>query len=414
MKENSSNKKIYLYYYLVVMIGYILTLASSSVRPGVIASVLMLGIYIQSLWEVLKNKQSIGKAVKAFNSIDILICMYFVYNLLSGIWCVKFGMPVSVWAGEFSTGILPMIFFFAGRTIGDDARERFYVLFALAVYLVGTIGLILYIWGPQFYLDYLYDLSLISKADVPTMRVRMLSVIGSILMGYTSVAGMLASAHIMLKEKKNIVKGSILLFLGMLFAFLSNQRSAMVVAILVLLYVNYLVFFTYKLLDKKFFFMEIGVGAAGFAGLCIVYFRAIMKVYYRLVSLPGAVGQRSDQWIGAINNMSNLWLGNGLGANGHRANGITHHLIADGGIAKLFVEMGIIGMSIFVFMMILCFKHSARNFKLCCMEIGIVAITLLQSIGSNILEFQLATPIFWFAIGVIASKINVEQAGHKK
>lgn len=409
MKEKlSSNKKIYMYYYLIVMLGYIFTLASSSIRPGIIASVLMLGIYIQSGFEVIKNKQSIKNAAKKINSIDILICMYFIYNLLSGIWCVKYGMPMSVWAGEFSTGILPMIFFFAGRTIEDEARERFYMLFALAVYLVGTVGLILYIWGPQFYLDYLYDLSLISKADVPTMRVRMLSVIGSILMGYTAAAGMLASAHIMLKEKKNIIKGSILLFLGMLFAFLSNQRSAMVVALLVLLYVNSLVFFTYKLLPKKYFFMEIGVIAAGFAGLCIIYFRAIMKVYYRLVSLPGAVGQRSDQWIGAINNMSNLWLGNGLGANGHRANGITQHLIADGGIAKLFVEMGIIGMAIFAFMMILCFKHSAHNFKLCCIEIGIVAITLLQSIGSNILEFQLATPIFWFAIGVIASKIREE------
>ena len=41
--------------------------------------------------------------------------------------------------------------------------------------------------------------------------------------------------------------------------------------------------------------------------------------------------------------MKSIWLGNGLGANGHRAIGYTEHLVADGGIAKLYVESGIIG-----------------------------------------------------------------------
>ena len=45
------------------------------------------------------------------------------------------------------------------------------------------------------------------------------------------------------------------------------------------------------------------------SGLCIVYFRAVLKIYYRLVSLPGAIGQRSDSWVSAANNMKNIWLG---------------------------------------------------------------------------------------------------------
>lgn len=401
MKENIN--KIYSWYYLIVILGYIMTLVSTLVRPGVIASVLLVLIYIQSFFEI-KNKK-----IK-LNTMDILALAYFLFNFFSGIWCVAYGMPVSVWAGEFSTGILTMIFYLVGRMMSETEKEGFYKKFILAVYLVCALGTILFIVAPQFYLDYLFNMNYISKADVPTMRIRMMSVIGSILVGYLSVSGMLASAYILLKNEGK--KGKLLLFLGLAFAFLSNQRSAMVVALLVLVYVNYLVFFTYKLLPVKIFIFECAGLAAGFVGVCLVYFKAVLKVYYRLVSLPGAIGQRSDQWIGAINNMNNLWLGNGLGANGHRAAGIAEHMIADGGLAKLFVEMGIIGTSIFVYLMILSFKYGMKNLKLNAAEIGIIGITLLQSIGSNILEFQLATPILWFAVGAIA--MGAESDAFKK
>ena len=67
--------------------------------------------------------------------------------------------------------------------------------------------------------------------------------------------------------------------------------------------------------------------------------------------------------------------------------------------------MGIIGTSIFIFMMILLFKKGSRKLLFCAAELGIVGITLLQCIGSNMLEFQLSTPIFWFAVGRCASVI---------
>lgn len=420
MKTNAlvkliTTKEIYPWYYMIVVVGYVLTLLSTSVHPGVIASALLVLLFVQQAISAASEFGAKDKA--ALNTIDLLAVIYFVYNLLSGVWCTRFGMPFSVWAGEFSTGIFTMVFYVAGRRCSDEKRDDFYEKFIWAVYLVGALGLVLFILAPKFYLDYLFNYNYISKADAPTMRIRMISVVGSILVGYLSVCGMLASSRILLKSVKNkfSIKGAVYMFMGLAFAFLSNQRSAMVVALLVLVYVNFLIFFTYHLLDKKWFVAEcIGIVLL-FAGICVIYFGAILKVYYRLVSLPGAIGQRSDQWIGAINNMCNLWLGNGLGANGHRAAGICEHLIADGGLAKLFVEMGILGTSVFVYMMILSFKYGLRNLRINAAEVGIVAITLLQSIGSNILEFQLATPIFWFALGVIArTSIKEENIPSKK
>lgn len=394
-------KKIRLseWYYLIVAVGYIMTLVSENIRPGIIASVLLVLVAGQ----LLLNRQPVFGG-----AIDYLMASYLLYNLLSGIWCVLYGMPVSVFFGEFSTAALTMVFYYVGRSMADAEVDGFYRKFIAAVLLIGLVGFLLYLLAPQWYLDYLFEYGYISKADAPTMRIRMISVIGSILMGYLAVAAMLASAHIILNSEGK--KGKALLFINCFLAFMSNQRSAMVVAVLVLVYVNYLIFFVFHMLPKKYFAMECaGLGAA-VAGLCIVYFQAILKIYYRLVSLPGAIGQRSDSWVGAMNNMKNIWLGNGLGANGHRAAGLQPYIVADGGLAKIFCEMGIIGTSIFIYMMILVFKKGSKNLRCCAAELGIVGITLLQCIGSNMLEFQLSTPIFWFAVGRCASLFAVEEA----
>lgn len=403
MENILNNKKlnISVWYYILIMLGYVLTLASGLVRPGVIATVLLIGIYIQMLF---------GKKITVNNTIDYLMVVFFAYNLLSGIWCVAFGMPVSIYAGEFVTGVLPVIFYFAGKSICDDI-EDFYKKFIIAVIFVGAVGLILFIWAPQFYLDYLFDHNYISKADVSTMRIRMISVIGSIQLGYIAVCGMCASASLMLKNECKKYKAAV--FICCLIAFLSNQRSAMFVAIAVLVYVNYLIFFTFKILPKKYFFLEIAGLSVGFIGLCVVYFKAVLKIYYRLVSLPGAVGQRSDQWVGAVNNMKNLWLGNGLGASGHRAVYLNDYIVADGGLVKMFCELGIIGASVFAFMMILVFKKGVKHIYECAGELAIIAVTLMQSIGSNILEFQIATPIFFFAVGRVVYFIYKDSSDGK-
>ena len=129
-----------------------------------------------------------------------------------------------------------------------------------------------------------------------------------------------------------------------------------------------------------------------------------MEVYYRLASLPLAVGERSEQWVAAVNNMYSTWLGNGLGANGHRAIGLEDaFVVADGGLVKSYCEQGIFGFSMFIYILILTFKKGLGNIKEYSAEVGIAAIAILQSIGSNILSFQLAVPIFWFAIGRIHS-----------
>ena len=380
-------------YYILAIILYVLNMFIPAVRPGVFATVFMFMV----LAELIMHRKVVFEKFA-----DRLVAAYFIYNSISVIWLIHGGLPVSVYEQEFIVSLLPVIFYYVGRTCSGGENERFLKNYIYAILIVGILGIILQLIMPQFYIDYSYKLSFVSKADAATCRVRMDSVVGSTVLGFAAVAAMLASIPFVMNNKKKSLRifGIAALIINMIVAFMSNQRSAMVVAILVLIYFNYLLFFVYRLIDKKYFVAEIIVVAIAFIGLCILSMDAVMKIYYRLVSLPDAIGERSEQWIAAVNNMYSTWLGNGLGANGHRALGIEGtHVIADGGLVKMYCEQGVFGFSIFIYLVILSFKNGLKNLKGCSAELGIIAVAILSSVGSNILAFQLTTPIFWYAVG---------------
>ena len=403
-------------YYIPVVFLYLLNMVSQAVRPGVIASVFMFCVLAELI---------IKKQIKFTGFMDALVAAWFLYNALSVIWLVRSGMPLGVYNQEFVVSLLPAIFYLAGRSCakpdntGKPKRRNeaalFYRYFIYAVLILGVVGIILQLVMPRFYIDYSYKLNFVSSADADTCRVRMDSVVGSTVLGFLSAVSMLVSIPFIM-ERKSRLFGIISMFAGFVIAFMSNQRSAMVVAILALIYFNWLLFFTYGKADKKYFALELLLIAAAVIALLVFKRGEITEVYYRLASLPGAVGERSEQWIAAVNNMYSTWFGNGLGANGHMAIGLEDaHVVADGGLIKSYCEQGIFGFSMFLYILILSFKKGLGNIKEYCAEVGIIAAALLQSIGSNILSFQLAAPIFWFAIGRIYADENMKMgSGAKK
>ena len=397
-------------YYIIVVLGYMATLCFSAMRPGVLASVLMIYILGELVWK---------KALKIKTLPDIMVVCFFAYQTLSVIWLGLAGYPLSIFPPEFVVSVLPMLFYFVGKVAGERA-QIWYRCYLIAMLILGIAGVILYAWAPQFYNEWSVAWSLTSKADAATTHVRMNSVVGSTCLSCTMVAGMLVGAYFLgrgsradggkgtgedtVKASPQVIKdrifGAVCMALCLLFAILANQRSGLVAAALVILYVHYLLFFRLRLIPKKIFFIEIGIIGVLFVALCALRFEYVLKYWYRIVSLPTAVSERSEQWVAAVNNMYSTWFGNGLGANGHRALGLEDaHVIADGGIIKLYCESGVIGFSMWVYILILAFKRGIRHVSACYTELGIVAVIILQSIGSNMLAFQLCTPIFWFAIG---------------
>lgn len=402
MKEKSYNifKESYFFewYYVIVIIGYIATLFISAMRPGVLAAALMIGALAELIFK---------KKMNIHNLMDVLIVVYFIYRLMTIICIINSNMPVGVYTGELAVSCLPMIFYFAGRAV-QNRIDGFYKRFLSAFIGLGVVSLLLYVIGPQFYCNYLYNWSYISKADVPTMRVRMQSVVGSTLFGAMMIFALAAGIYFICKSEekeksgKARVFGVVSVFTGLIFAFLSSQRSAMVTGIVLLLYINFLIFIRFENIPRKYLLFEIILIVVFMLAVAVFKSEYIFKIWARLASLPGAISERSEQWVAAVNNMYSSWFGNGLGANGHKALGIDGaHVIADGGLIKLYCEEGVIGFTMFAYIVFMSLKRGVKSIMLFSAEIGIIIAALLLSIGSNVLCFQLATPIFWFAIGRI-------------
>lgn len=407
-------------YYAIVVVGYILQVVTFKMKPGILATLLMLLILFQTgINEYSKDKNAIKKLPWNITLVDAVVTVYFVYNILSIIWFTAYGLPISVFAGEFVSSVLPIVFYYAAVS-GDGDRKGFYKGFAVAILILGIVSIVLYMWAPQFYCDYLFNMSYISKADPSTTRVRMESVTGSTSMSFLSVAGMIVAGYGLVeavklsKENKDRITGiaiSILFFIFCLaLVFLANSRAGMVTAMVVILYLNIILVFSIKAIKKRYFYIELALAITLILAICILTPGIAGKIAARLISLPGAVGQRSEQWIAAMNNMHGAWLGNGLGANGHRALYVSEnvHVVADGGLVKLFCEEGCIGFGLFIYIYAVICAKGIKKLESCFAEIAIIAAVLLMSIGANVIAFQLCTPIMWYAIGVI-SKTDREE-----
>jgi len=395
-------------YFSLVFLGYIASVFAPGFRTGMFAAILMVAIFLETGLHVIKSDSKSD----FISLLNISVAAYFVYNLFSFIWILKNGFPISVYVEEFSNSILPIVFYFVIVCVYNRNTDLLYKSFLYSFIGLSLVCIILYVAAPQFYCDFLFNMSLISKADASTCRVRMEGVTGSTSLSYLGVAAMLVSAKYIyesvaskvkeVKINKSTILYTLAFFFSLAVVFLANGRAGMVAALLVIVYINFLVFFTFKFFDKKYFYIELGLIAALIVAMGIITPSAVAKIWARLVSLPGAIGQRSEQWVAAVNNMPGAWygqwFGNGLGANGHKAIHIEGAFpVPDGGLVKLFCEEGAIGFALFLYIMILTFRNGIKNLKNCFCELGIIGTALLMSIGSNIIAFQLCMPIFWIA-----------------
>lgn len=400
---------------------------------------------------------------------DKVFGAYVLYNLLSGIWCVAFGIPVGVFIGEISTTLLPMMLYYAGRSFDEEYAEKYYHGFILAALLMGGIGAVLFIWAPQFYIDFSYVNEFISKADAPTMRVRMNSLVGSGPMGCFVAYSTCSSAFFLRKnDKKSRMTGLFYLILSILFSFMANQRSAMFCIILFLIFLNLVDFIVDKNKPMRYLWMEAGAVVALLAGIFIFARGIFEKFRIRLASIPDGFGERSESWIAAVNNMVNFWIGDGLGSHGHRAVDYQYYIVADGGLVKLYAEMGLIGTSMIIFVVALVYIKSfqkrsiltadaraadgaaaageagtggrsgaddgsaaagraagdkkdhgsapvteQRKLGLVVPELAIITSAILMSIGSNVLEMELCAPIAYFALGRAVKLLNDDRPGEE-
>ena len=170
MNIKKCNYKLTNLYYGLVFSGYVLTLVINGFRSGVFAALLMALIAaITGIFAIKSDTKS-----DFISLINVCVFAYIIYNFFSFVWIMKNGFPLSVFVEEFSNSVLPAVFYFVPaliiKTEADDIEKEkitdsIYKAVLVAFTIFSIISIILYIAAPQFYCDYLVNMSFISKAD---------------------------------------------------------------------------------------------------------------------------------------------------------------------------------------------------------------------------------------------------------
>ena len=134
-----------------------------------------------------------------------------------------------------------------------------------------------------------------------------------------------------------------------------------------------------------------------------------------------AASERSEQWVGGINNLLLFPQGAGVGQVGQISaryeNNPLLQIIPDGDYLRIISEVGIVGLFFYFFIVTLLF-YSITTLKINQKEkIMIVSVMLgysIQMIGSNITEFYFTNFIYWIIVGYFFNLVRIEKIENKE
>ena len=323
--------------------------------------------------------------------VSMLVAIYVIYCTATVIFYFVEKIPISVFIKSASNSLLPILFFWCGLKGYRFSNKRY----LLAVNICGLTGILLLFLRPSWFVQYCiaYGYSFM----------RLSSCIGSTVMGTLAAVAMVYSVRLIINTKGK--GGKIAYILSVAYTFLSFQRSAWIVLALTIFVLHYYVFIKWRKLKIRYMVLELL-----FILFCfVIFYEYIGDVLGEYLaqrassSNSGMFSSRIGQWVDGLKN-SNWIVGSGYGARGHKAMGYSAAAIADGSWVMMLCEIGIMGISIFIAIITKTvgkgLYYLRRNLGALC----IIAIICLQSIGSNILEFQITTPLLWMSIGEIAER----------
>ena len=119
----------------------------------------------------------------------------------------------------------------------------------------------------------------------------------------------------------------------------------------------------------------------------------------RFNSLSSAIAERSDSWFEGLSNTTSIITGDGLGKYGHKVVEFSDLSIPDGNYFRMIAEIGILGFLIFVSIISTAIYKGFLKIRTHYVQLIVIFIICLQSVGSDLFSFQLVAPIFWYSIG---------------
>jgi hypothetical protein len=383
------------YYYIFVMLFYFFSMVFPIVRPGLLAAVVMCLIIITN-YKLFTFRNDI---------FHLIFFLYIIYNLFSIVFYIWNRVPVSVFFQEFSNSMMPVLFFFIGKSrMNEESLYKFYRIFTIAGIFCLIVGIYFLFFPNQMYFSYLKKT--VSSFYIVTYLkdTRLNSFLGSTEVGSLSSLLVVFALHYIINKGLNL-KYIILYSLAVLCVALSQQRSAILISAFMII-IWHIHGIKVGRINLKFIFAQLFFVILAFIWVFNMHPELVSQVTSRLSAFGSAISERSGTWFSAIRNSPNIILGTGLGSVGHKAIMYSKYFVHDGSFFKILAETGIIGLLLFSSIILMTFYRFFIIKRVFRLEISIITVLLFQAIGSNVLAFQTLLPIFWFSIGrIYQSKI---------
>ncbi|MFV8352511.1 hypothetical protein [Flavobacterium sp. XS2P14] len=386
--SNNSSYKTHEYFYIIVVVVILFQLFVPQIRLGVITSVIIL---------ILMYKNIKRHSLLYNSTINKLVLFYILYNSISILWFLFKGFPVSVFIAEWTNSILPVFFFYFSYPYKKE-RDNFYRLTLFALIFSFIIGFILWVMELPLYRVFM-DVTEGPGTDLLFFQ----SLFGLTATGALGFVAFLISFQIIFKSKGK--KGKIALLIALVATILTFRRSALFVLLMSVLMMHFIGYFRYNFVKKRYFLLEFTF----FYGVVLLisanYDDFFINLYERVSMLSEAFDERKGNNSVAFG-QDNFLIGGGLGAFGHKAVPYSKVIIADGNYFKMYAELGSIGVFVFLSIVVSSIFKGLQDLKNKYLELGIVIGLSLMAIGSNIFEYQIIAPVFWYSVGKIFAKNN--------
>jgi len=384
---------VVLYYPIATMLAF--AAMYFHIRNGIYVTAILVYFTLNQVIKLIKNIN-----ITVISVTTILIFSYIIYCLIGFSFAVFNGYSLSISIREAANGLIPVFFFYYALSIPKYESIVFEKMFIVSCSVLIISGILYNInISDPFYIKYLTDVYPNFSLHGFKLFPRLTSTVGSVIIGSISCfSTVFAFLHVSMNKKarSNIV----FIILSVFGALLSMQRSAFIAVT-----VNTIL--CLRELGKQGYFKKWQIYGlvSGFFVLIIILFVQnevlLNTLIKRLISFNSAISERSSAWTYAWgNSFFETIFGRGYGVGGHRAigHGIT---INDGNYFKMIYEMGILGFALFF---IIVFSSIIKG-RISCKEgrFYLIALygVLFQAIGSNVLTFQMISPLFWYCIGRI-------------
>lgn len=383
------------HYYFFVIGGYFLRIVTEF-RPGLF--ILLLNMVILGCHSLAYSK---SHAIKCTSVTLFTLCL-----ILSFIMFLWNDQGISVYVNSAIYVITPIVCFMATPR-SKEGVNKFYRSFLMAETINNIFGIICFYLKPTFYVNYIYRTS--SAAYEQVMHHagfgRLITLFGSIETGVLAGVGVMIGILLLQRYQKDkmIIIAIIVNFAAVI---LSQQRGPFFSIILLLGFlIIYSILKGKRIINPVIPIVIILVFIATMFFLYTYKHTVFVWMTERLTNPSSAINDRYDYQWDVVKNDTSIFqwlLGKGLG---HVGLFVTDTAITkriwDNMYFNMISEIGIIGFSIFIFIILRCSKVFITDIIANALYFAPVFAIAFQGMGTTMNYYPQIMGMFWFSVGCL-------------